>query len=77
MIYSKFGTVLALVSKSESAGGRVSVHAKVAGMADLHEYNLTDLKADEGLPEINAAVAKLPLKVFENTSEKRRRSLYS
>ena len=72
MIYSKFGTALSLVSKTESAGG-VSVQATVAGMSDLLEYKLTDLKADEGMAEINAAVAKLPLKIFENNSGRRRK----
>jgi hypothetical protein len=75
MIYSRFGTALALVSKTESAGGLLSVQATAGGTADIHEYNVGDLKADNGLAEINAAVAKLPLKVFENTSGRRRRPL--
>lgn len=76
MIYSKFGTALALVSRSvNSGGGAVSVQATAAGSADIHEYNLADLKADNGLAEINAAVAKLPPRVFENKSERRRRRL--
>jgi hypothetical protein len=75
MIYSRFGTVLALVSKTESAGGLVSVQATAGGTAGVHEYNVTDLKADDGLAEINAAVAKLPLKVFENRSGRRRKPL--
>jgi hypothetical protein len=72
MIYSKFGTALALVSKTESAGGRVLVQAAANGSADLIEYVVTDLKADNGQTEINAAIAKLPLKVFENKSGRRR-----
>jgi hypothetical protein len=75
MIYSRFGTALALVSKTESAGGRVSVQATADGATDVHEYNVADLKADDGLAEINAAVAKLPLKVFENKSGRRRTPL--
>ena len=72
MIYSRFGTALALLSKTESAGGRVSVQATANGVADIHEYSVADLKADDGLAEINAAVAKLPMKVFENKSGRRR-----
>jgi hypothetical protein len=73
MIYSKFGTALALVSKTESASGGVSVQATADGTADIHEYNLADLTADDGQAEIKAAVAKLPLKVFENKSGRRRK----
>jgi hypothetical protein len=72
MIYSKFGTELALVSKTENASG-VSVQATAEGTADIHEYNLADLTADDGQAEIKAAVAKLPLKVFENKSGRRRK----
>jgi hypothetical protein len=75
MIYSRFGTELALVSKTENESGQVSVQATGAGMADIHEYNLADLTADDGLKEIHAAVAKLPLKVFENKSGRRRNPL--
>jgi hypothetical protein len=75
MIYSRFGTKLALVSKTESDSGRVSVQATAEGTADIHEYNLADLTADDGPTEINAAVAKLPLKAFENKSGRRRKPL--
>jgi hypothetical protein len=71
MIYSKFGTVLALVSKTQSAAGQVFVQATGEGMADVHEYKMTDLTADDGSEEINAAVAKLPLKLFENKSRRK------
>ena len=73
MIYSRFGT--ALVSKIENESGPVSVQATTEGTADVHEYKVADLTADAGLTEINAAVAKLPLKVFENTSGRRRKPL--
>ena len=73
MIYSKFGTALTLVSKRESAGGQISIQAAVDGPTDIHEYNLADLKADNGLTEINAAVAKLPPQVFENKTARRRK----
>lgn len=73
MIYSKFGSKLTLVSKVETQSGRVSVQASTDGTTDLHEYNVADLKADGGLTEIDAAVATLPLKVFENKSGRRRK----
>jgi hypothetical protein len=73
MIYSRFGTTLSLVSKTESDTGLVSVQATTEGTADIHDYKVTDLTADDGSKEINAAVATLPLKVFENTSGRRRK----
>jgi hypothetical protein len=76
MIYSRFGTALTLVSKTENDTGQVSVQATTNGSADVHEYHLTDLKADDGSTEINAAVAKLPMKVFENKSGRRRKPLF-
>jgi len=66
MIYSKFGSQLALLSKTVNDGGRVTGQATNDGTADTRDYNVTDLKADGGLAEINAAIAKLPTKVFEN-----------
>jgi hypothetical protein len=76
MIYSRFGTVLTLVRKTESESGKVSVQATTERSADLHEYQLPDLKADDGSTEIDAAVAKLPMKVFENNSGRRRKPLF-
>ena len=76
MIYSRFGTVLTLVSKTESESGKVSVQATTEGSADLHEYHVGDLTADDGSSEIDAAVAKLPMKVFENKSGRRRKPLF-
>jgi len=73
MIYSKFGTALALVSKTQGADGVILVQATAGGTADIHEYDRASLKADDGPEEINRAVAKLPLKVFENQSGRRRR----
>lgn len=75
MIYSRFGTALALVSKTESASGRVTVQATSDGTTDAREYDPASLKADEGQPEIDAAVARLPTKVFENKSGRRRKPL--
>ena len=76
MIYSRYGTALTLVSKTESDSGMTSVQARTEGTADLHEYKLTELTADNGSTEINAAVAKLPMKVFENKSGRRRKPLF-
>jgi hypothetical protein len=75
MIYSKFGTTLALVSKTEITGGRVRVQATVDGTPESHEYDVTELKADDGLTEINAAVAALPKKVLQDRAERRRRAM--
>ena len=75
MIYSKFGTPLALISKTESAGGRVMIQATEAGSADIHEYSINDLKADSGMPEIEAAIAALQPKVFGNGHARRRHRL--
>lgn len=63
-----------LVSKVERESGKVSVQASTDGTTDLHEYNVVDLQADGGLVEIETAVAKLPLKVFENKSGRRRKA---
>jgi hypothetical protein len=76
MIYSKFGSKLTLVTKTQSVSGQVSVQASVEGMPDLHDYNVADLKADAGLPEISEAVAGLPMKVFENKSGRRRKPVF-
>jgi hypothetical protein len=73
MIYSRFGTALTLVSKTEGDSGRVFVQAMTEGSADLHEYQLPDLQADDGSTEINAALAKLPMKVFQNKTGRRRK----
>jgi hypothetical protein len=75
MIYSRFGTPLVLVSKTENTGA-VSIQAKSGGTEDTREYHLADLKADDGAAEINAAVAKLPLKVFENKTGRRRKPMF-
>jgi hypothetical protein len=74
MIYSKFGTPLVLISKTESPEGRVMIQAaETASATDIHEYAIADLKADNGIPEIREAVAALQAKVFGNTDTRRRR----
>jgi hypothetical protein len=75
MIYSKFGTKLALVSKTQSSSGQISIQATANGTADIHQYNVADLKADNGVTEITAAIAGLPVKVFENKSGRRRKPM--
>lgn len=75
MIYSKFGSVLTLITKTESEGGRVSVQATTDGTTDIRDYNVVDLKADDGINEINAAVAKLPQRALQNKGGRRRKPL--
>jgi hypothetical protein len=75
MIYSKFGTALTLVSKTDIASV-VTIQATSVGTADTREYKLADLKADDGVAEINAAIAKLPPKVSGNTTGRRRKPVY-
>jgi hypothetical protein len=62
MIFSKFGSQLTLVSKQQDAAGRLLIQGTAGATADIREYQIGDLQADEGLNEINAAVAKLPWK---------------
>ncbi|MBC8107330.1 MAG: hypothetical protein H7Z14_12125 [Anaerolineae bacterium] len=62
MIYSRFGTKLTLLSKDHDASGRVVIQATAEDSEGVRQYALNELKADEGLTEINDAVAKLPAK---------------
>ena len=75
MIFSKFGSRITPVSKSEDASGRVWVQATAEGSPDIREYAAADLKADEGLGEINRAIAQLPPKVVGSNVERRRQTL--
>ena len=75
MIFSKFGSKLTLVSKSEDATGRVWVQGAADGSPDIREFAAADLKADEGLGEINRAIAQLPPKVVGSKVERRRQTL--
>ncbi len=63
MIYSRFGSKLTLVNKHQDGNGRLSIYASSNGTSDVREYNVGDLKADQGLAEIDTAVAKLPWRV--------------
>jgi hypothetical protein len=60
MIYSRFGTKLTPISKEQDASGRITIQVEVDGVTDLRHYPIADLKADDGMPEINDTVAKLP-----------------
>jgi hypothetical protein len=70
MIYSIFGSQLNLVSKQQDASGRLTLQGTAAGSTDIREYNVRDLKADDGRSEIDQTVSKLPWKVAVK-SEKR------
>ena len=65
MIYSRFGTMLTPLSKEQDASGRISIQVTAQGVTEQRNYALTDLKADDGMPEINDAVVKLPWRVVD------------
>ena len=71
MLYSRFGTRLTPISKQKDAGGRISIQATAEGGGDIHHYALADLKADDGMNEINDAVGKLPWRVVETKRQRR------
>ena len=75
MIFSKFGSKLTPLSKSQDASGRVWVQATADDSPDIREYAAADLKADEGLGEINRALDQLPAKVVGSKVERRRQTL--
>jgi hypothetical protein len=60
MIYSRFGTRLTPIDKQEDGSGRITIQATVEGAGDPRSYLLTELKADDGMTEINEVVSKLP-----------------
>jgi hypothetical protein len=61
MIYSRFGSKLTLISKGEDRDGQLSVQATCEGMEGVRTYGRSEMTADEGKTEIDAAVAKLPV----------------
>jgi len=61
MIYSRFGSKLTLISKGEDRSGELSVQATCEGMEGVRTYSRSEMTADDGKTEIDAAVAKLPL----------------
>ena len=70
MIYSKFGSKLMLITKTQSDGGRVSVQVKIDETANIHEYDVVDLKADDGINEINEAAGKLPWRAITKSPQR-------
>ena len=74
MIFSKFGSKVTLLSKSEDGSGRVWVQGTAEGSADIREFAAGELKADEGPAEIDRAVAQLPPKVVGSRVERRRQT---
>jgi hypothetical protein len=73
MLYSKFGSRLTPISKSEDANGRITVQATAEDTSDVREYQITDLKADDGSTEIDEVIKNLPSKVIENIPSARKR----
>ena len=71
MIYSRFGTKLTPVSKEKDASGRISIQVTAEGGTELRNYAVADLKADDGMPEINDTVAKLPWRTVETKTQRR------
>jgi hypothetical protein len=72
MLYSRFGTPLTPISKQKDAAGRISIQATAdGGSGDVHHYSIGDLKADDGMNEINDAVGKLPWRVVETRRQRR------
>ena len=63
MIYTRFGSKLTLIDKHQDGNGRLSILAIAEGAAEAREYSIGDFTADEGLTEIDEAVAKLPCRV--------------
>jgi hypothetical protein len=74
MIFSKFGCKLTPISKSRDASGRTWMQATADGSPDIREYAASELKADDGLGEINQVLAQLPLKVVGSKVERRRQT---
>jgi len=71
MIYSRFGTKLTTISKEQDGSGRITIQATAEGGSDIHRYAIGDLKADDGMNEINDAVGKLPWRVGETKRQRR------
>jgi hypothetical protein len=61
------------VSKEQDTIGRISILASAEEMEGLRNYAVPDLKADDGLPEINDTIDKLPWKIIEKKPQRRPR----
>lgn len=70
MIYSRFGTVLTLLSKVRQDDGQVAVQASALGTPVIRDYRLGDMMADEGATEIDAAIAGLPWRVIQKKAKR-------
>jgi len=75
MIYSKFGSQITLLTKSQDREGRLSAQGTAEGSEAIREYGVGDLKADDGLSEIEDAIAKLPWKAVVKKAKRERRGL--
>jgi len=73
VIYSRFGSLLTLVSKQQGIDGRVTIQARAGDTPEIRQYNAGDMKADGGMAEIDQAIANLPWKVVEGKKAKRGR----
>jgi hypothetical protein len=73
MIYSRFGTKLTPISKEQDASGRISLQATAEGADDIRNYAMNELKADDGMTEINETLGILPWRVVERPTQGGRR----
>jgi hypothetical protein len=73
MIYSRFGTKLTPLSKEQDASGHMSIHVTIEDAQGTRRYAISDLTADEGMPEINDLLTRLPWKVPDKTEPRRHR----
>ena len=72
MIYSRFGSKLTLIEKHQEGNGRLCIYAIAEGAVEAREYSIGDFTADEGLTEINAAIAKLPCRIVAKQVKRNR-----
>lgn len=72
MIYTKFGSRLTLLGRLLDNNGRLAIQATAEGATQVREYQVSDLKADDGSPEIKKAIEQLPWKVQTATVRRSR-----
>jgi hypothetical protein len=75
MIYSRFGTKLTPVSKQQDDSGRISIQATTEGVTDPRSYTVTELTADDGMPEIDTVIASLPWRTVVVKAQPRHRKI--
>jgi hypothetical protein len=73
MIYSRFGTKLTLVSKTQAPNGLLSIQAVADEVSEPRDYHTGDLTADNGFIEINEMVELLPWKATPKAMPRRSR----